>query len=94
MLRHLSDVGGASLDTTVPDAAVLAFERVSGTERVLVVLNTHPTHAATLSLETGFAPGTRLRDRLYGEASATVGEDGSAEVTLPPRETRIFFREP
>ena len=93
-LRASSDVGGAALDTTVPDAAVLAFERIAADERVLVALNTHPTHPARATISTGFPPGTTLVDRLFGEARAVVLGDGSVELTIPPRESLIFFRQP
>ena len=91
LVRMLSDVGGSSLDTVVPDAAVLAFERVSATERVLVALNTHPTHAARAHLMTGFPPGATLREVLSGEARATTLADGSVDLQIPPRESQIFF---
>lgn len=91
VLRMLSDVGGAALDTTVPDAAVLAFERVAPAERVLVALNTHPTHAADAHVATGFAPGTTLADRLFGDVRVTVASDGSVDLSIPPRETQILF---
>jgi hypothetical protein len=87
----LSDVGGVVLDTAVPDAAVIAFERVAPSERVLVALNTHPTHVAIARIDTGFPPGTVLVDRLFGDARATVRPDGSVEVTIPPRESQLFF---
>jgi alpha-amylase len=91
VLRTLSEIGGAELDTTVPDAAVIVFERVTESERVLVGMNTHPTHVAEVHVETGFAPGTVLSDRLFGEASVTTNTDGSADLTIPPRETQILF---
>ncbi len=91
VVRALSDIGGSELDTTDPGAAVLAFERVAASERALVVLNTHPTHVAEVHVETGFAPGAGLVDRLFGDARATVLPDGSVDLTIPPRESQLLF---
>jgi alpha-amylase len=93
-LRLLSEIGGAALDTTVPDAGVIVFERVHEAERVLVALNTHPTHVARARVTTGFPPGTTLADRLFGDARASVAADGSVELEIPPRESQIFFSVP
>lgn len=85
-----SEVGGSDLDTTVADAGLLAFDRVTQDDRVLVVLATHPTRSARATIATGFAPGTVLSDRLGGEARLAVRDDGTIDVNIGPRTTWIL----
>ncbi len=78
------------------DAGVIAFERVAGTERVLVAINTsggdRVTSAASMGggdMQTGFAEGTRLVDRLSAE-SFLVGAAGKLAVPLGPWAARAL----
>lgn len=87
VVRHLSDVGGADLTTDVEDAGLLAFERSSGDEHVLLVFNTHPTHTSSARIPTSLA-GPEVIDRLGGERF--VIEDGEAVVTLAPRTSAVL----
>jgi hypothetical protein len=77
-----------------PDAGLLAFERVYGRERALVIINTHDTRVARTRddevMRTGFAAGTRVVDVLNDGASFTVGADGALDVTVPARGARIL----
>jgi glycosidase len=88
-------------------AGILAFERVTGNQRVLVVINTHDTEAretvgnhpddaedaTTAAMVAGFGEGTVLRDALGMAASGdvTVGAGGVVQVSLQPREVRILI---
>ncbi|MCK6502225.1 alpha amylase C-terminal domain-containing protein [Myxococcota bacterium] len=77
------------------DAGMLAYERWTEGERVLVVINTHDTKTSVTSVDgapmaTGYAPGTVLVDglgrALTGSGQTwTVAADGSLAVELPPR---------
>jgi glycosidase len=81
-----------------PDAGVFAFERSSGGDKVLVVVNvrgsgtgsTCPPDGACMT--TSFAPGTTLRDIAPGSdgATFTVGTGGTLEVTVPARGGRLL----
>lgn len=69
-----------------PGAGLLAFERIDGDERVLVVANGHPIAHGRAKIPTGFAAGTLLRD-LLSEARVLwrVEADGRIPVDVPPR---------
>jgi glycosidase len=77
-----------------PDAGLLAFERVYGRERALVIINTHDTRVARTRdgevMRTGFAAGTRVVDALNDGASFTIGAGGALDVTVPARGARIL----
>lgn len=86
VVRYLSEVGGMELTTEVEDAGLLAFERSSGEEHVLVVLNTHPTHVSSARIPTALV-GAAV-DRLGGGRFEI--EDGEAVVTLAPRTSAVL----
>jgi glycosidase len=90
VVRALSTVGGAALDTTQADAGALVFERVAGGDHVLVALGTHPTHAASLHVDTGFATGTMLVDALGATSQFTVGAEGGVDLVIDPRSSLIL----
>jgi glycosidase len=85
------------------DAGIIAFERVYDGERVLVVLNTHPTKASETSfdqmggtsMKVGFAPGATLMNVWEDEDSfdtVTVNGAGEVKVVVPPRGGKIFVQ--
>lgn len=83
VVRHASRT---SARQRAPDAGLLAYERVAGSQRVLVALNGHPADAATAKVPTGFAPGVELRDALgVLRAPVIVAADHSVALTVPPR---------
>jgi len=92
-IRHASESGGAELETPGEDAGLLAWERAHESERALVVLATHPTITARATIPTGFAPGTRLVDRLGGGDPVVVGADGRVELAIAPRTSSVLFAE-
>jgi glycosidase len=73
---------------------LLAWERhdpESG-DRVLVALNGHPIDAASASVPTGFAPGTRLRDALHpADDPVQIGDGGEVVVRVAPRAAVILI---
>ncbi len=87
-------------------AGILAFERISDNQRVLVVINTSDDQfkdtignkpddadgAAVAPLLTGFAGGTALRDVLgmTPNGDTLVAPDGTLTINLGPREARIL----
>lgn len=80
-------------------AGILAFERHTANQRVLVVINTSDTeNKVTLDatgdpMTVGFPGGTNLVNVLPDDDptdGATVGSDGSVQITLPPRTSKIF----
>ncbi len=77
-----------------PDAGLLAFERVYGRERALVLINTHDTRTTRTRgddvMRTGFTAGARVVDVLNDGASFTIGADGALDVTVPARGARIL----
>lgn len=90
-VRYASEVGGAALEAPTPDAGMIAWERVHATDRVLVVMNTHPLQTSIARVPTGFEPGATLVDRLAGELTFDVGGDGAIEAAIPPRSSAILF---
>lgn len=81
------------------DAGIFAFERVYGNERVLVVLNTNNNHVSRTEapdtgdiMQTGFPPGTILKDIAPGSdgKTFTVNRDGKVVIDVPPRGGRIL----
>ena len=83
------------------DAGIFAFERTggdAGDSYALVILNTNATHESTTSFE-GAAmqlsiAGQNLVDVLGPEgATASVGADGTLEITLPPQSAVILVPE-
>lgn len=84
VFRYTTDHTGAEAD-----AGILAYERESPEERVLVVINSNAAHDSRTRdgdtvLTTGFPAGTTLRDVLGGGQTYTVGADGSLDIALPP----------
>jgi len=85
-------------------AGVLAFERTTGNERVLVVFNTHdtetrdtvgnkpddPDNAPTGPMVVSFDEGTVLKDILAGAPPVTVGTGKTLQFSMAPREVRIL----
>jgi alpha-amylase len=71
------------------DAGILAFERVTAGERLLVIINTRPDRASETTysgevMQVGFAPGTLLENRLEDSASAiAVAQDGTLRLSVP-----------
>lgn len=77
------------------DAGVVAFERYTETERVLVVVNASGGDRVTSSggdMQTGFVEGTRLVDRLSAE-SFLVGPAGKLAVPVGPFGARVLVAE-
>ncbi len=83
------------------NAGILAFERVLGDQRVLVVINTqdedkgvalgNTLDADGLGMQVGFPANSVLIDRLNGgNQSFTVGGDQRVQILLPPRSARIL----
>lgn len=92
-VRHASAIGGRELERPSEDAGLLAWERAHPEEHALVVLGTHPEITARATIATGFAPGTRLLDRLGGEIRTEVGADGRITIAIAPRTSMVFFAE-
>ena len=88
VVRFLSEVGGAALDTEVPDAGLIVFERIEGDAQALVALNTHPSHTSEVTVETALIPGTVI-DRLSG--APFVVQDGMVTLSVPPRSSLILL---
>lgn len=83
-VRYASRSGGADEELT-DDAGMLAYERVYGGERWLVVINTSLVDSVA-RIPTGFGGGTVLRDALgAADASWVVGEDRTLPIRLPGR---------
>ncbi|UJR86649.1 alpha-amylase family glycosyl hydrolase [Sandaracinus amylolyticus] len=85
------------------DHGLLAFERETTDETLLVVLNTAADQTSTTCttpstpstcMRTSFAPGTQLRDIAPGARDSThrVGEGGTLMLTVPARRGMIFAR--
>ncbi|MBI5545834.1 MAG: alpha-amylase, partial [Deltaproteobacteria bacterium] len=77
-----------------PDAGIVAFERFTETERVLVVVNASE-HASRTSdgsgMRVGFAAGTELVDALgSGDEPVRVSVDGTIEVEVPALGARVL----
>ncbi len=74
-----------------PGVGLLAWERISDDDRVLVATNAHPIDAAQARVPTGFSPGTKLVD-LLGAISKTlvIAEDGTVLINIPPRRAAIL----
>ena len=72
------------------DAGILAFERTTAAERILVVINTHSSKTSSTAylgevMQVGFAPGALLTDLLEGAAAPlTVAQDGTLEIAVEP----------
>ncbi len=88
VVRYTSDV---SARESAPGAGVLAYERIAEGDRALVVINGHPLDRGQVSIPSGFAPGTVLRDVLAPEmAEVVVGDDGAVAADVPPRRAWIL----
>lgn len=77
------------------DDGVFAFARVSGKERVLVVVNASSEERRP-RLPSGFSEGVVLKGiavRSGQEKTAQVGTDGRAAVAVPARELLVYRRE-
>ncbi len=82
------------------DAGIFAFERASGGDKVLVVLNAStatsescaPATDGGTCMQTSFAPGTVLRDLAPGSdgMTFTVAAGGAVAVTVPPQRARVL----
>jgi alpha-amylase len=81
------------------DAGIVAFERFTPDDRVLIVINTHATGTRQTSasslgfgdMRVGFAEGTELVDLLDASAPAlAVAADQRLVVTVPPRGVRVL----
>ena len=77
---------------TGPGAGLLCFERVLEKQRALVAINGHPLQVAVARVQTGFPPGTRLRDAL-GVSGVTLLADSESKVSLsvPQRKAQIWI---
>ena len=94
-IRWSTQVAGARRD-----AGVLAFERASGSDKVLVVLNASdqrseacaPAGEGGACMVTTFPAGTRLVDLAPGSdgATFTVGAGGVVTVDVPARTVRVL----
>jgi len=84
------------------DSGILAFERIHADETVLVVVNTAdeqesrtcaPIADGGACMQTSFPAGTVLRDIAPGNdgSTFTVAGDGSINITVPARGTRILL---
>ena len=78
-----------------PDAGILAYERATAAERVMVVINVHDTQTSrtrdgATAMPTGFAPGTVLTDVYNGNETYTVAADGTLDIALEPRTARVL----
>jgi glycosidase len=76
------------------DAGIVAFERATAEQRVVVVINTSDAHRSETAdgpreMRTGFAAGETVEDVLSGEAF-TVGAEGTLRVALDARQTRLL----
>jgi len=89
-----------SSDRTPPGngAGVVAFERFTGDERVLVVINTSAEAAATeisgTGMQVGFAPGTALVEVLVGADGLVVPANARVRIDLPAYGARVFVEAP
>ena len=82
------------------DAGIFGFERSTGAEKVLVVLNASaqpsescaPVADGGLCMQTSFAAGTVLEDLAPGSdgMTFTVAAGGRVQVSVPPRRGRIL----
>jgi glycosidase len=88
VVRFLSEVGGAELDTVVPDAGLIVYERIFDDAHALIALNTHPSHTSEATVETALASGTVI-DRIGG--ASFVVEEGRVTLRVPPRSSVILL---
>ncbi|HUH01635.1 MAG TPA: alpha-amylase family glycosyl hydrolase [Kofleriaceae bacterium] len=72
-----------------PGAGLLAWERYTAGDRVLIAVNAHPIDRAAATIRTGFASGTALRDELGG-GTFEVGPGGDVTVEVAPRRALIL----
>lgn len=82
------------------DAGILAFERATDAESVLVVINVHDDHPSHTSfrgsdMPVSFAPGTVLTEVFPPGSgrSFTVGGDGTVRVDVGPRDGVVLVAE-
>jgi hypothetical protein len=84
------------------DSGILAFERTTAGQTLLVVINTAddqesetcaPASAGGGCMVTSFSPGTALRDIAPGSdgATFTVQSGGVAQITVPARGGRLLI---
>ncbi len=81
------------------DAGIVAFERVHGAQRLLVVINSSNATAETslsdsggADMTTGFAELARLKDVLGG-STAVAGRDGAIKLRLAAYQTMLLVPE-
>ena len=82
------------LRSNAAGAGVLAWRMDAGNDSALVVFNTGDGEALLDHLDTGLAPGRRLRGvfDLHDQApDEMVGEGGTLNLRLPPRSARVWL---
>jgi len=85
------------------DAGIFAFERVAPTETALVILNASsqvsetcaPSTEGGACMHTTLAPGSTLKDVMYGSdgQTFTVKSDGTVDVSVPARSGRVLIKQ-
>jgi len=90
-VTYASEYGGLEMEE---DAGILAWERSTESERVLVVLNTHARQSSKALIPTGYAPNSRLLDLFEGHPGPfQADEAGEVYVDLPPRSGLVLVPE-
>ncbi len=89
-VRYASEI---SARESGPGAGLLAWERFTSDDRVLVALNSHPIDNARVTVCTGFAEGDRLVDYLAtSDVQLVVGTNGCVDIEVQPRRAVILGR--
>ena len=86
-VRYASEHDGLS---NQPDAGLLAFERASADELVLVAVNAHAFHSASAIVQTHFSPGSQLFDALGQHLRVTVDATGGVALNIPARSAEVL----
>ena len=81
-----------------PDAGIFAYERFgadAGGSYVLMVFNTHQSHASTpvdgeTAMQVTAPPGTELIDALSPDRSVFVADDGTVDLALNPMQAALL----
>jgi len=89
VVRYLAETGGRA---TAEDSGLLAYERVSEDERVLVVVNAHALQSSGAVIPSGFPAGATLVDALDSGRRFVVAEGGDVRLTLSPRSAVVLRR--
>jgi len=79
------------------DAGIFAFERVSGADVALFVMNVNPNQKSETafqqwSMQTSFAEGTTLMDTLDPSFTIKVGTKGTLDVPVDSLSVRILVK--